>query len=182
MNEHFDDLKFYRLLSSDDPLFERFSELFQSSFPVNERRPLESLKKIISDESDIYCDAVLRNNVFVGLLVYWDFTDFVYIEYLAVNPDIRGGGIGARVLSQLKDVVRKPVVLEVEPPLNELAKRRIGFYERNGFVLWDNEYFQPSYGLVPGLELKLMSSGKLALDISEAVDVIHCRVYGVKKK
>ena len=133
MNEHFDDLKFHRLLSSEDALFGQFSELFQSSFPVNERRPLESLKKIISDESDVYCDAVLRNNVYVGLLVYWDFADFVYVEYLAVDPDIRGGGIGARILSQLRDGVRKPVVLEVEPPFNELAKRRIGFYERNGF-------------------------------------------------
>lgn len=181
MNEHFDDLKFHRLLSSEDALFGPFSELFQSSFPVNERRPLESLKKIISDESDVYCDAVLRNNVYVGLLVYWDFADFVYVEYLAVDPDIRGGGIGARILSQLRDGARKPVVLEVEPPLNELAKRRIGFYERNGFVLLDNEYFQPSYGLVPGLELKLMSSGNLALDISEVIDIIHRRVYGVKK-
>lgn len=181
MNEHFDGLKFHRLLSTSDSLFERFSELFQSSFPVNERRPLESLKKIISDEHDVYCDAVLKDIVFVGLLVYWDFSDFVYVEYLAVNPDIRGGGIGARILSQLKDCVRRPVVLEVEPPLNELAKRRIGFYERNGFVLLDNEYFQPSYGLMPGLELKLMSSGKLMLDIPEVIDIIHRRVYGVKK-
>ena len=56
-----------------------------------------------------------------------DFADFVYVEYLAVDPDIRGGGIGARILSQLRDGVRKPVVLEVEPPFNELAKRRIQF-------------------------------------------------------
>lgn len=181
MNGYFDDLKFHRILSTDDSLFERFSELFQSSFPVNERRPLESLRKIISAEPDVYCDAVLRDTVFVGLLVYWDFSDFVYVEYLAVNPDIRGGGIGARVLSQLKDFVRRSVVLEVEPPLNELAKRRIGFYERNGFVLLENEYFQPSYGLVPGLELKLMSSGKLMLDIPRVIDIIHSRVYGVKK-
>ena len=32
-------------------------------------------------------------------------------------------------------------------PEDEMAVRRIGFYRRNGFHLWDNvPYLQPSYG------------------------------------
>ena len=34
----------------------------------------------------------------------------------------------------------------MEPPETELTRRRIGFYERNGFVLNDYDYVQPSLG------------------------------------
>ena len=40
----------------------------------------------------------------------------------------------------------KPFFIEVEPPEDELTRRRIGFYERNGFVLNDYDYVQPSLG------------------------------------
>lgn len=168
--------------SAVDPFFENFSRLLTSSFPENERRPMSSLKDIMEKEDRACCNVVLMDEVFVGMLLYWNFIDFVYVEYIAVDPDIRGGGLGARILSLLKETAGVPLVLEVEPPHNDLARRRIGFYERNGFVLLDEPYFQPSYGMLPGLELKLMSSGKLRRNIPSVISVIHENVYGVKGK
>ena len=39
----------------------------------------------------------------------------------------------------------KDICLEVELPETEKAKRRIAFYERNGFFLNNYEYEQPAY-------------------------------------
>ena len=37
------------------------------------------------------------------------------------------------------------IVLEVEEPIDELTKRRIGFYQRQGFTIQDMPYQQPPY-------------------------------------
>lgn len=37
-------------------------------------------------------------------------------------------------------------MLEVEPPETDTARRRIGFYERSGFVLNGYDYTQPPLG------------------------------------
>lgn len=55
-----------------------------------------------------------------------------------------------------------PVVLEVEMPTEEMSKRRIGFYERLGFVLDHHVYFQPPYRKGEAfLEMRLMTHGEL---------------------
>ena len=38
------------------------------------------------------------------------------------------------MLQELVKQYQKPICLEVELPEDELTRRRIGFYERNGFV------------------------------------------------
>lgn len=37
------------------------------------------------------------------------------------------------------------VVLEIEPPVDGLTRRRLGFYERNGFCANPYDYIHPSY-------------------------------------
>ena len=62
---------------------------------------------------------------------------------------IRGGNLSCRIC------------LEVEFPDNEISRRRIGFYERNGFVLNNYPYIQPpiSEGRNP-VPLKIMTTDK----------------------
>ena len=51
-----------------------------------------------------------------------------------------------------------PVILEVEPPETEIARRRIGFYQRLGLYLNDFPYTQPSMQKdQPPIPLKIMS-------------------------
>ena len=76
-----------------------------------------------------------------------------------------------------------PVVLEVEMPTEEMSKRRIGFYERLGFVLDHHVYFQPPYRRGEALlEMRLMTHGELDLERSfkRVKTIIHQNVYGVK--
>jgi ribosomal protein S18 acetylase RimI-like enzyme len=108
------------------------------------------------------------------------------VEYLAVKEKLRGDGIGTRVmrefLSRMADV---PVVLEVELPVCQLTRRRVGFYERLGLRLMPDFYVQPSYGVVPGLEMKLMvfaPCGMGGMAIGDMARVMRKEVYGGSEK
>ena len=68
-------------------------------------------------------------------------------------------------------------------PAEEMSKRRIGFYERLGFVLDHHVYFQPPYRKGEAfLEMRLMTHGKLDLEQSfeRVKTIIHQNVYGVE--
>jgi hypothetical protein len=73
-----------------------------------------------------------------------------------------------------------PVVLEVELPNTEVAIKRIQFYERLGFSLLSNDYFQPPYEkkALP-IPLLLMSNDKLfaSNNFHFLKKVIHTEVY-----
>ena len=73
---------------------------------------------------------------------------------------------------------------EVERPVEEMAKRRIGFYQRQGFVLWKKDYRQPPYK--PGdhfLPMYLMVHGNLdpEKDYEDIKHKLHTVVYGAKE-
>ncbi len=85
----------------------------------------------------------------------------------------------SRFLAGRKD----PVVLEVEMPTDALSKRRIGFYERLGFVLDHHTYFQPPYRSGEAfLEMRLMTYGELNLERSfeRLKAILYQNVYKVK--
>ena len=48
-------------------------------------------------------------------------------------------------MSQFLRWAPKPVIIEVEPPANRTAKRRIAFYEKLGLKLFPCDYVQPAY-------------------------------------
>ena len=56
----------------------------------------------------------------------------------------RNRGYGGRTLEILKEMYER-MVLEAEPPTDDLRSRRIAFYERNGFSKNDYPYLQPPY-------------------------------------
>lgn len=119
---------------------------------------------------------------FCGFITWWDFGDFVYGEHFAMLPECRGAGIGGEVIDRFVADAGKPVVLEVELPTNDTARRRIGFYERHGFTLCDAEYVQPPYDAGgEGVPMRLMSHGMpLDAETFERVrDTLYAEVYGV---
>lgn len=119
-----------------------------------------------------------------AMLCYWHFDTFIYVEYLAVDPTLRGGGIGRRIMERLVSDSMLPVILEVEPPTDQLTTRRVAFYQRLGFQLLPDPYVQPSYGVVPGMPLRLMLHSLNAPvpppPVAEMVKLIHRHVYGQK--
>jgi len=125
------------------------------SFPTDERRPYDEQKSLLSDSRyAIYGEDY-------GFIATWEFDDFIFIEHFAIEKSQRNSGLGSRILKEFLETSKKPVCLEVEPPDTEMAKRRIGFYERNGFFLNEFDYFQPPISkgknIVP---LMIMTSGE----------------------
>ena len=81
----------------------------------------------------------------VGFVSLWDFEDFVFIDHIAVDSDRRSGGYGTQCIELIKNEYSKPIILEAEKPVTVQQKRRIAFYERLGFKINPNEYYQPSF-------------------------------------
>lgn len=157
--------------------------LYESAFPPDERRRSEEFLRLVEEEPLFQLDIfVNERDEFVGFFTKWVWDDFRYGEHFAVSPEFRGGGYGREILEEEFRDDNRPLLLEVELPENEMARRRIGFYQRNGFRLWEEiPYVQPSYS--PGLaslEMKLMTRGDIELTADdERIRRFRRCVYGV---
>lgn len=119
--------------------FDRVYAIMEQSFPSDEIRPYAEQKKLLDNPVYSIYQTEQRN----AFIAVWEFDDFVFIEHFAVGKEYRNTGLGGKMLGEFLEKQKKIVCLEVELPETELAKRRIGFYERNGFFLNEYEYFQP---------------------------------------
>jgi len=122
-----------------------FAAVYQASFPASEREDTDSLLASIADGQRV-CDVATIDSAVVGLAVSKSLSvpGTGALEYLAVDPEHRNRGLGAQFLAVLRQrlmAAQGPslgYILEVERPEDadgaeqELRRRRIGFYERNG--------------------------------------------------
>lgn len=132
-----------RLLSQKDPLFPQAFRLYEVAFPALERRDLPQLLQIL-ENPDYHMDVLLENGTFVGILFYWDPGNLIFLEHFAICPQLRNLGYGAQALSLLKKP-GKPILLEIEPPVDNLTCRRQNFYMRNGFLPNAYHHIQAKY-------------------------------------
>ena len=110
--------------------------LYEASFPLHERRRREDQTQAMR-EPNFRCLSAWDGSVFAGLALCWAWPCGIYVEHLAVAPELRGRRYGARILAALKEEGR-PLILEIDPPVDELSIRRKGFYQRAGF--WENPF------------------------------------------
>ncbi len=165
---------------SSHPWVKAVLPLYESAYPLEERREVDALLRLIDDAPEMSFRVVLMDGVPVGLFITWDFGEFFYCEHLAVSSELRSAGIGGKVLAWLRREVPMFQILEVEPAETEMAARRINYYQRNGFILLTQDYVQPSYraGGEP-LPLWLMGNRECDSDtLARYVRVIHEKVYG----
>lgn len=154
--------------------FPEIYRIMQASFSDDEYRPYdEQLALFEEPEYRIYYMPA-------GFLAVWEFESFIYIEHFAVDPALRNSGTGSAMLQELVKQYQKPICLEVELPEDELTRRRIGFYERNGFVFNEYPYIQPpiSKGKSP-VPLRIMTyESAITQDTFEEMKrVLYQRVY-----
>ncbi|MGG4220477.1 GNAT family N-acetyltransferase [Paenibacillus jamilae] len=163
-----------------------FSEIYaimESSFPASECRTSEAQKALLKHPSyRIITEKNEQGNI-VAFLAGWEFAYFRFVEHIAVDSRIRGGGLGQKLMGRFISQSNQPVVLEVEPPVDEWSRRRIGFYERMGFHLNHFEYVQPP--LREGqadLRLQIMSyPGALSeQEFTPLKEILYTEVYGLK--
>ena len=112
----------------------------------------------------------------IGFMCVWNLSEFSFLEHFVIFQKFRGKGYGGIAFDILKNQCQL-LVLECEPPEDPIKKRRVGFYERHGMIMNDNEYYQPSYRKDgEGCPLKLMSSKKL-VNFEDIVKEMYKEVY-----
>lgn len=163
-----------------DRSIDRILEIYMDAFPQEERRELSSIEWLLANEKCYHLIAIQNEEAVVGMTAYWDFGETVYIEYLAMDANLRGGGLGSKALTKMIDEVGdRKVIFEVELPTNDIASRRIDFYKRFNFKLWENiPYNQPPYRKSDDwLPMLLMTNGEMPTQSDIAL--LHQRVYNV---
>lgn len=155
--------------------------LMERAFPKWERRTCEKERALLSHPKyRIY--AVREKGEICGFISAWDFDDFHFVEHFAVSEEIRGAGIGSRMMRIYLFQSRMPVYLEVEAPGTEEARRRVSFYRRLGFRFTDFGYIQPNlqdtdrsvYLNIMSYPDELTESGFLKIE-----EILFSQVYGV---
>jgi RimJ/RimL family protein N-acetyltransferase len=169
-----------RLITSNLEL-EEIKGIYINSFPANERREFNELEKQL-EKSDNQIFQVRLKQITIGFISLWNFDDFVFVEHIAISSSQRGKGYGKMVVQAVMDTTSKPIVLEVEPPVDEDSIRRVRFYSSLGFSILPQVYMQPSYdGVKPSVELKLMTNYNLPTDIwvMSCIRIIIASVYSL---
>jgi ribosomal protein S18 acetylase RimI-like enzyme len=153
-------MRLERLSTSNAHLFDRAFTLYQSSFPVEERRDDLEQQRVLN-KNDYHFDLIMMDDSFIGVMLYWETDNFVFLEHFTTLPELRGNGYGKKALDLLK-TKNKIILLEIEPPVDDTTQRRYNFYKRNGFIMNPYHHIQAKYHLGDeDLELKVLSYPKM---------------------
>lgn len=176
-------------IRTDDYRYDFVEQLWINAFPENERRDIAEQRYNVDHNPRFFClfvsERIADYSNSIGFLTFWDFQTFCYVEHFAIDPKQRNKGIGGSVLRDLVKYIGKPFVLEVEIPDDDFRRRRVEFYRRNGFTLWQKcLYFQPPYRPSDtSLPMLLMATPDLdpKTDFQHIAHTIHREVYGYEQ-
>ena len=148
-------MEIHRITQTSDPLYPKALQLYGISFSLHEQREKASQTEILENPA-YHLDVICDNGEFVGEILYWDIGGAFYIEHFCVLPAMRNRHYGQKILNAYQSV---PLILEIDPPVDEISIRRKGFYERCGFVENPYAHVHPPYHHGnTGHELVIMSS------------------------
>lgn len=133
-----------RLTDVDIPLFEAFRDVYTVSFPIYEQRTDIQQREAFSS-SHYHLDCYMESERFVGFIAYWTFDEYVYVEHFAINPEMRGCGLGGKILNALINSENKRVILEIDPVTDEMSLARMRFYKSYGFSENAFPHIHPAY-------------------------------------
>ena len=163
-----------------------YAVLLPEGFAPNEIKPWADFARLLAEDryeiwglfEDDPADPAQHP---IGFACLWKRSGIplVLLDYLGVTEALRNGGRGAWMLTQLKGQGR-PLVCESELPVegsseteNALRRRRIAFYERNGF--------RPAYEMATcGLRWQALLINDEPYDINDIMRW-HKRLYDEKR-
>ena len=173
------EIKSKRLKTTTSEEYRFVEKLLTASFPTDEYRPLEEQRRNVESVDIFHMNILISGKEPVGLLSYWKFDGYIYVEHFAIHPTLRGKGYGYEAISGLiKEKGR--IVLEVELPTDDITLRRIAFYTRCGLTLCPKEYIQPAYRTDGNeIPMRLMYCGvDMEQDYEQIKSSIYRTVYG----
>ena len=124
----------------------------KAAFPAAELKPLSAIRRMWREgRYKPYC--LFDGDDIVGECFLWlGHPGWALLDYLCVSPKARNAGLGALILAKLREVEPGTVIFgEAEAPEHApdpaMAKRRLGFYARNGLRTagYDTEVFGVHY-------------------------------------
>jgi GNAT superfamily N-acetyltransferase len=149
-----------RLLNPAHADIEQIRWIYEANFPPAERKPFGDIVSRIRAGAYICLVARPENApdqiIAFALLMLLPDVALAFLEYVAVQPDLQGRGVGSRLFHAVAAYIRERglaqgVVWEVEPPLSaepgEDRNRRLRFYEQlgAGIVSLSTVYAMPNY-------------------------------------
>ena len=153
------------------PGFREINRLLKSAFPRKEQTSV-FLLLMGALRKNTHFTAFYDGDKFTGLLYTIENDRYCFILYLAVNPEMRSGGIGGEILNYAYEQAKnKIIVLNVES-LNsdadnhEQRERRIAFYARHGIC-------ETGYGFsMDGVSYSVLASNLSAFDPDEYAEML----------
>ena len=114
----------------------RIKKLYIDSFPVDERMEFENLygesplgeRKLLG----IYYAGELA-----GFMALYNFEDWIYLLYFAIDPSLRGKGIGGQALAELNEMRGdKTITLDIERVPEGISDKGIRAERRTLQTIW----------------------------------------------
>jgi GNAT superfamily N-acetyltransferase len=174
-------MRLERIIDPGSAAFQQIWKIYESSFPIDERRTLDQQKHLFANSLYSLLAAYASDTSPTGFISSWKVADFHFIEHMAIREIERKKGAGTRMLHAFMSGKRK-IILEAENPESGEQKLRIRFYQNAGFRLNNYDYLQPPYGLdkKPVHLLLLSHPDKLdALEFYNVRNLLHRTVYGL---
>ena len=147
-------MKTERITSIDHPDWSWVWPLYETSFPAGERRKPDGQRAVIGHPK--YHFELWRNDGDepVGFTACWIYERFRFLEHFAVDSSRRGGGYGTKILAEWMNRPGPVILLEIDPPTDDISHRRHGFYKRLGYcdnpgIIHSHPSYQDGTGIVP---------------------------------
>ena len=153
-------MEFIRINDINNGYWSDMWNIYTNSFPIFEQRAIESQIEALKDDR-YNCVVICEENLVVGILLYWEFGKYKYIEHLAISSELRGRSYGSKILEIFcRD--NSTIILEIDPPIDVIGIKRLKFYSNIGFVLQEFNHVHPPYRKgYEGHSLKVMCYNKV---------------------
>ena len=137
-------IKIHQIKNPDDLYFNEFWRIYSGSFPLNEKRFIKQQAAIFKN-SAYQLNIYISGNQLIGFISFWMAEEFTFTEHLAIAPELRNQGKGKAILKSFVESNQIPIILEIEPPVDNTTCSRLRFYTSQGFKLNNHKHLQPTY-------------------------------------
>ena len=127
-----------RQITSTDTDNDELRRLYETAFPEEEQIPWDDLMRLV-DVMPLDFTAYYNGKQLLGFTIVYPRKAFNWFWYFAVPQDLRGNGVGQKILSRLIEKYKDSTnILDMESPEQvcknqDVRRRRHDFYKRNGF-------------------------------------------------
>ena len=156
-------MRFYNILDLEDSYYKAFSYLYKKSFPIFEQRTQEQQERAFN-HPNYNLQAFFDGNLFVGVVSFWEFAQYIYVEHLAIMDEHRGKGYGHKMIQNFVRTNLKKIILEIDPLVDDTSFARLRFYKDCGFFEnpYDHKHPPDRKGFKPHSLLVLSSKNRIS--------------------